>query len=209
VLRAIFRFGVLLLPLLSGAAVLAYSAAHTEETSQALSEFLHPGECPSPCWQGIRPGFTRSGPAIDILRAHPWVTNLHSIQGGRNESFVRWNWTGEQPPVVNPRSQGGMWFYNGQVYAILIPLTVQFSDVWAALGAPEAELFQTVRLDLPRAFYNAYYFGRTLEIRGTIDCPLNTRNLLEGHVEVFIAVPEQHVSAVSPSENALCRFANR
>jgi hypothetical protein len=190
-LRTSFRFGVLLLPLLFGIGVAAYAAAYRNDSGDDLRAFLHSDTCAAPCWQGIRPGVTRSFVAVEMLEALPWVTDLYTVQGiATSESYVRWGWTGTPPAVVDTARNGQMWLHDGRVYAIDIPLAVQFSTVWGAFGAPEAEVYQTAPFAPPQTIFHAYYFGRTLEIRGSVACPLNAGNRLAARVDAHIAAPD-------------------
>jgi hypothetical protein len=201
-LRSIWRFGALLLPLLFGMGVVAYAAAHTDNMGAALRELLHPGACAAPCWQGIRPGVTRSFEAVERLEALAWVTDLFTVQGiATSESYIRWNWTGAQPEVIDAARSGQMWLHEGRVYAIDIPLAVHFSEVWGAFGTPEAERYQTAPFAPPQAFYHIYYFGGTLEIRGSIACPLNARNRLATRVDAHIA----QATTLAVSDREPCR----
>lgn len=201
-LRAVCRVGVLLLPLLFGIGMAAYATAYRDDSGDELRGFLHSDECAAPCWQGIRPGVTPSFEAVAMLAALPWVTDLYTVQGiATSESYVRWGWTGEQPAIVDAESGGQMWFHNGLVYAIDIPLAVQFSTLWGAFGAPEAEVYQTAPLMPPQTFFHAYYFGRTLEIRGMVACPLSAGNRLAARVDAHIAAPN---TLDSVSDRAPC-----
>ena len=169
---------------------LFYSSAHGDSDSSVLREFLQPGaDCALPCWQGIRPGVTGSLEAIEILKTIPWVKDIYSIQGiVINDSFVRWGWNGQQPDGVDSARDGQMWFHNGLVYAIDIPLTVSFDAIWSAFGAPETVSALIAPLRPPQVFYRASYFHQTVEIHGNVACPLNAYNLLDSRMDVHIVV---------------------
>jgi hypothetical protein len=172
------------------AVMLSYCVTRGSDGDPALSDFLRPADdCASPCWQRIRPGITDSLEAVEKLKAIPGVTDIYAIQGiVTNDSFVRWGWNGEQPEGVDGEREGQMWFHDGMVYAIDIPLTVSLRAVWGAFGAPEAETALKAPLSPPQVFYRALYFDHTVEIRGTVVCPLNPYNLLATRVDAHIVV---------------------
>lgn len=205
-IRTTLRTGCWLILLFWSTAGAIYYGTHQGKTDLALVSFLHPSqECPSPCWEGIRPGITDSLEAVDKLRAIPWVTDIYAIQGiVTNDSYVRWRWKGQFPAHVDAERYGQMWFHNGIVYAIDLPLTVSFSNVWGAFGAPEIEIALKAPLTQPQIFYHALYFDKTLEITGTVKCPLNAHNLLSTPVDAHISISSDKVLMSALSSHLLC-----
>jgi hypothetical protein len=206
---AVWRATILLMLVFLGLIALAYGSADRDGSHSALRDFLQPSAgCALPCWQGIRPGITGSLQAVDTLKAIPWVTDLYSIQGiVINDSFIRWGWTGQQPAIVDSQRDGQMWFHNGLVYEIDIPLNVSFSNVWAAFGPPEAVSALITPLMPPQASYRALYFHQSVEIRGNVVCPLNARNLLSTHMDARIAVPT-NISYPAIARQEVCQHTN-
>lgn len=61
-----------------------------------LRQLLLPEGCPSPCFMGIRPGFTTIGEAMPLLRLNAWVE-----QATDNGNFASWSWSGQQPHFID------------------------------------------------------------------------------------------------------------
>jgi hypothetical protein len=208
-LRTTFQAMCLLLLLFCGAAILLYNGVQRDEDAGGIREFLLPTEhCAAPCWLGIRPGITDSREAVDILRAVPWVTDIYAIQGiVTNDSFIRWGWSGGQPGAVDSERDGQMWFHNGLVYEIDIPLTTSFSGIWGAFGAPETVTALKAPLTPAQVFYRALYFDQTVEIRGSVACPLNPYNLLSTRMDAHIVVAA-HAAYPAIERRPLCQRAD-
>ena len=191
--RLAFRTALVLAVILSCIAMSAYVLAHAGGDFQSVREFLYPVEgCSPPCWQGIRPGITDSLEAVDHLRAMPWVKNLYSIQGiVINDSYISWKWDGSPPDVVDSKRDGRMWFHNGVVYSIEIPLVIPFSSVWGAFGAPEVETMLIAPLTPPQVFYVATYLGGSVAFSSTVICPPTALNLLSARVDANFEMMSQ------------------
>lgn len=209
--RLALRLALWLVVSLGCLAASAYTAAHVSGDFQPVRAFLNPIEgCGVPCWQGIRPGITGSLEAVDTLRALPWVTDLYTIQGiVINDSYIRWKWTGQQPEMVDGSRDGRMWFHNGLVYSIEIPLTIPFSTVWGAFGAPESETLLKAPLTPPSLFYSAAYLGSSVEFKSTVRCPPTGFQLLIARVDANFVIPKapDHLSA--PPTRLTCDNAQR
>lgn len=196
---------------LSLAAIISYGLAKAADDFQSVRDFLTPpAGCPSPCWMGIRPGVTDSLEAVETLKALPWVTNLYAIQGiVINDSYIRWEWNGTQPPVVDGKRQGRMWFHNGLVYSIELPLTLTYSAVWGAFGAPEIEVTRRSPASPPQVFYSAAYFDGTMSFTGSVLCPPRGYNWLAAPVNIVIAVPKPADDLRPMANRAACENARR
>ncbi len=178
-----------LVMILSCLAVTAYVGAHAGGDFRSTQTFLYPVEgCDSPCWQGIRPGITDSLEAVDKLRLMPWATGLYAIQGIVSyDSYISWKWNGQQPDIIDAERDGRMWFHNGLVYSIEIPLKIPFATIWGAFGAPEHETTLKSPFKPPQVFYAATYFDETVEFNSIVLCPPNAQNILAARVDVNIA----------------------
>jgi hypothetical protein len=191
--RFVFRMALVLTTILSCTAMSAYILARVGGDYQSVRDFLSPVDgCPAPCWQGIRPGITDSLEAVDRLRAMPWAKNLYAIQGIIiNDSYISWTWDGSPLDVVDSKRDGRMWFHNGLVYSIEIPLVIPFSSIWGAFGAPEVEMMLKAPLTPPQVFYVATYLGGTVAFRSTVICPPAALNPLTARVDVHFEMTRQ------------------
>ncbi len=197
--------------MLSYFAVSAYALAHAGGDYHEVRDFLYPVEdCAPPCWQGIRPGVTDSISAVDTLRSLPWVTSLYSIQGiVINDSYISWKWNGQQPAMVDSERDGRIWFHNGLVYSIEIPLVISFAGVWGAFGAPESETAVRAPFFPPKVFYRADYLDGTLQFNSTVACPPNAEHLLAARVDASIAIPQAESTASKATKWLSCLNAQR
>jgi hypothetical protein len=195
---ALLRASAFLMLVFLTLTALVYGGVDRSGNDAELRAFLQPpAGCSLPCWQGIRPGVTSSLQAVDILNALSWVTDLYSTQGiVINDSLIRWGWTGQQPAIVDSERDGRIWFHNGLVYEIDLPLRVTFTHVWAAFGRPEAVSAFITPLMPPQVSYHAFYFGETVEVHGNTLCPLNGYNLLRTRMDARVGGGE---AAVSPN----------
>jgi hypothetical protein len=186
--QAFWRAAVLLVLFFLTLNVLVYLSVGRTRNGSVLRDFLQPpAGCPLPCWQGIRPGITSSLHAVDLLKALPWVTDLYSIQGiVASDSLIQWGWTGHQPDIVDSERDGQMWFHNGLVYEIDLPLRVTFTRVWDAFGRPEGVSTLITPLMPQQVSYRTFYFQQTVEIYGNTICPLNAYNLLDTRMDARI-----------------------
>ncbi|MBI1281026.1 MAG: hypothetical protein GC179_23070 [Anaerolineaceae bacterium] len=206
-LRSMLWLGLLL----SCLAVSAYALAHRVGNYQEVRQFLEPfDDCAAPCWQGIRPGITDSLEAVDKLRALPWVTGLYAIQGiVINDSYIRWKWNGNQPAIVDGQRDGRMWFHNGTVYSIEIPLRLSFGIVWSAFGPPQLETTFRTPFTPPQVFYNAAYLDGTLQFSGIVLCPPRGRHLLNARADATIALAKDMTKTLRSTRQLECENAQR
>ncbi len=209
--RFVLRIALVLVVILSCTAMSAYGLAHAGGDFSSVRDFLSPVEgCSLPCWQGIRPGITDSLDAVDRLRAMPWVTNLYAIQGiVINDSYISWKWDGSPPDVVDPKRDGRMWFHNGLVYSIEIPLEIPFSSIWGAFGAPEGETMLKAPLNPPQVFYIATYLSGTIAFKSTVICPPSAFNILAAQVDANFAVTQLFDNPPTENTRVGCKNSRR
>jgi len=209
--QLVLRASLWLVAILSCFVVTVYALAHVGGDYYGVQTFLYPNEdCAPPCWQGIQPGITDSLTAVDKLRALPWVTGLYAIQGiVINDSYIRWKWNGKQPKIVDGERDGRMWFHNGTVYSIEIPLVISFGMVWGAFGTPQVETTFRTPFSPPQVFYNAAYLYRTLQFSGIVICPATGYHLLSMRVDATVATAKAISEAPTLIRQLGCDNAQR
>jgi len=67
--------------------------------------------CGGLCLLGIQPGKTRVGETMKQLQTHAWVRDLRQDASGNGYSTISWEWSGNQPAVIDPTRQGRITFY--------------------------------------------------------------------------------------------------
>ncbi len=209
--RLVLKAAFWLVVILACFAMSTYVLAHAAGDYQNVREFFYTTEdCAPPCWQGIRPGITDSLQAVDKLRALPWVTSLYSIQGiVINDSYIRWKWNGKQPELVDGERDGRMWFHNGTVYSIEIPLVIPLGTVWGAFESPQVETTFKTPFRPPQVFYNAAYLSGTLQFSSIVVCPPTGYHLLNMRVDATIAIAKNISKVPNPTRQLGCENAQR
>lgn len=169
-IRLLFKLGSIFTLLF--AVCIALIRAQPYDDSE-LRAFLTPPEgCPAPCFIGIRPGVTRLGEAIELLRNHEWVKQLH-VQDTTPRSVI-WEWSGSQPSIIDEDSNGFLTarYQDGLVERISIGTTVPVGYMYLIFGKTYfTDSFQE-RID-GEIFVSAVYFDHYLLVSTTIDsCPV-------------------------------------
>jgi hypothetical protein len=126
------------------AAVIGVIQARPYQNDSLDALLAPPAGCPAPCWQGIRPGVTRVGEAIDLLEAHPWIDHIIITEsfGATGSGFVGWAWSGKQPAPIDGRFRGAMWVNDDVVQSVRIPTTISFGALWLRFNRPPKGSFR-------------------------------------------------------------------
>jgi hypothetical protein len=160
--------------------------------------------CPQPCWETIRPNVTSSTEAIARLNTMPWVTNITAIQGiVTNDSIIRWEWNGQQSPVIDGERGGTIWLHNGLVYSIELPLKVTYAKVWQAIGKPDYTTYTKAPREKPTVEYHVLYAEGLMDFYGEIRCPLRAWTLFSMPVDAHFASERQAQSG--RETQAICK----
>ncbi len=162
----------------------------------ALAAFFNtPPGCPTPCWQGIRPGVTTAQEAMDLLAAHPWVASVTATAGisdnpahPANEGVIYWDWNGQQMPVLGAFSLGGsIDVRENHVRVIKMVTAVPFAEIWYALGWPdEGSLRPSRSFGELYDVHLALYKDRGMMVRSIIPQPISLYRYWNAQVEILI-----------------------
>lgn len=105
--------------------------------------FFETPECEIPCLLGIRPGMPLL-PAVEKLRAHPWVYGITNPDLFTAQPVVAWNWSGKQPDFIDASVPGVM---HGiatmgetahEVTSVVVETNLRFYEVQQALGSTDS-----------------------------------------------------------------------
>jgi hypothetical protein len=156
--------------------------------------FTPPEGCSAPCWAGIQPGETSVDDAVSILDHHDWVSDVYP-----SISAVDWVWNGSQPAFVDAgssRFQGRMTLTeDALISSVAIQTKIESGNLWAALGAPDRQIFMPVvdrRANPPQMalVYMAVYEARGLYIFNFLDCPVTPRDFWFAPNTVSFGAPQ-------------------
>ncbi len=138
---------------------------------EALRALLLPeAGCAPPCFMGIRAGLTEGSVVRDLLSAHQWVErpplSIRPINDANTQLFV-WEWSGQQPNVVDTFWQGEVRVYKHIVRGVTVRTHIPFGAIWLALGATErgVAVFSLNRPDNRALTYIAVYADSGLLVR--------------------------------------------
>lgn len=104
-----------------------------------LDSLLGSSSCSWPCWQGITPGVTTSGDALQRLKDSPFILTDPVQVGGSNTGFgsADWSWRLEEKWQAD---QGKIEWRNSTVYMILLNpyhQKVSIGQIINKFGPPE------------------------------------------------------------------------
>jgi hypothetical protein len=135
VMRSTFVLGLILTLLFGLGTSLVHVLALDQRYFDGLRAFLLPPDhCPAPCFLGIRPGVTTRKEALALLQAQPSVKNVRD-----NGATISWEWDSGAPYVQAAYNAWLALSKGDLVYTISVEGTVEFGDVWIALGIPDRE----------------------------------------------------------------------
>ena len=104
-----FRVGVALAVVLTAAVLLVRVQPQGDS---ALHLLLAPAEeCPDLCLLGLRPGVMTVGQVMERLQNHAWVNELRLSASGAGYGEIRWQWSGQQPDLIDAMQPGRVTFY--------------------------------------------------------------------------------------------------
>jgi hypothetical protein len=150
------------------AGVMVVIRAHPYDDDD-LRAFLIPDDCPSPCWQGIKPGRMSVENALSVLRAHTWISQVDTSLYDGFRGWIRWDWSGREPPWIIHSERDNLWIDENRVVNVSLMTRIRFGEVWLALGAPDwTTTYQTQGEDRMRVF-NGYESG-TLVVIFEVTC---------------------------------------
>ncbi len=143
--------------------------------------------CPSPCFMGIRPGWTNMQDAYYLLAAHSWVANSADefpsllresslIGASIPRTIVRWRWSTLHPEWINGAVQGTITLQDRDVLNMAIETQLSLGEIILALGLPDEAHFMALGTASDQRFgYTAWYADEGLLIQTEGVCPIRHR----------------------------------
>lgn len=98
--------------------------------------------CRPPCWEGITPGTTTLSETLEILKAHPNITNVEYVHDDL-QRYISWDW-------VDTMGRSGIGAYTSGddvTYELWLDFSFRYDDVVAAYGEPTAVTVRAVILN--------------------------------------------------------------
>jgi hypothetical protein len=177
--------------------------------------FFQSPDCEIPCLLGIRPGMALL-PAVEKLRAHPWVRAINYPDLFAAEPEVAWHWSGSQPDFIDASVPGYMHSIatigdsTHVVTRIVIQTNLRFYDVQRALGSTDSgsALYwsQDDEITYDVSYYDPVTRLRT-NLRTDLPCPAMLMHLYSNsHIRISQTegpLPQAYVPPEALSE--LCR----
>ncbi|MBZ0294292.1 MAG: hypothetical protein K8L99_17140 [Anaerolineae bacterium] len=147
--------------------------------------------CELPCWQGITPGQTTTFEALNILQAHPWIANVSTAPGLRenpnredSEGSITWDWSGQQPRSM--LVGGTINVRRNLVQSIQLVTMIPFGEIWLALGWPDRGSVQPSRAYSEEIdVHLAIYTDKGLTLRSIIPRPRQPWTFWHARVEML------------------------
>ena len=146
--------------------------------NSAIENFIiAPENCGGDCLLGIQPGISTVGETMTHMRDHPWVGEVRQIAPGNGFSRISWDWSGQQPGVIDASREGRMTFYwvdefsfrqrisDRTIETITIHTRIRMYSLQTVLGEtdsgavsfrPDGNLAYTVTYDVPGGVTNLY-----------------------------------------------------
>lgn len=143
-----------------------------------LRAFLNPPEgCSAPCFMGIRPRVTSIDEAVRLLEAHSWaqsvtVDYIYLDATTRYPVQVYWEWSGQQPSLINDAGNRALWLFSRDVVSIDVDTRIAMGELILALGKPDNEHMDYSLDEAGCSFvYNGWYQPLDLTVMATDSCP--------------------------------------
>jgi hypothetical protein len=151
--------------------LITLAATHARSVDSSLTTLLTPSlGCSGDdlCFMGIRPGKTTVRDAVTLLRAHPWVADVHTRPPF---SQATWTWSGGQPDYIDSTVPGTIMQreYNS-VSWIRFRTRYRYGDVWLQLGTPQTGYAWRQPSSL---LHGVYYPAYSLLAINYIACPVH------------------------------------
>jgi len=186
-----------------------------------LDDFLRGSDdCAAPCFMSIKPGVTRVGEAMDILRAHPWVGKISVDAFGEHTSSafgygeISWDWSGQQPTVIDTMQPGRssfLWDRESQrnldsineavIETLTIHTYIRIARARRWYGAPDSGQLSE-RPNQQLAYVSGYHFGNPpgmIQLSALLTCPTNWLSYWNARTRIEMTVYLSSQATVSPT----------
>jgi hypothetical protein len=151
-----------------------------------LRTFLTPlGDCPMPCWQGIRPDMTNIDDALRILESHAWVDEITYPEIPYNKRTY-WTWSAMRPNFINYFTRGhGSPGRDDTWWSIEISTIIPLGDFVLSLGQPDSLIILAIKSNsiaggsaqVEKIMPVVVYRDLGLMIYNFVDCPARMDDL--------------------------------
>lgn len=137
---------------LSFAALLGFFRLQADDDRDQQAFIAFPERCETPCFLGLRPGYTFTDTAIRTLDRHAWVVDLNNgvgLMSGSGE--LTWRWSENAPDIINTAFPGQARITDGVVSAIIIEMRAPVGIWQRVVSTPPASDSGVRWLVRPRA----------------------------------------------------------
>lgn len=137
---------------LSFAALLGVFRLQANDDREQQAFIAFPQRCETPCFLGLRPGYTFIDTAVRTLDRHTWVVDLNNgvgLMSGSGE--LTWRWSENAPDMINTAFPGQVRITDGIVSAIIIEMRAPVGIWQRIVSAPPASASGVRWLLRPRA----------------------------------------------------------
>lgn len=185
-----------------------------------LSGFLAtPDNCAAPCFIGIKPGVTRVGETLQILRSHNWISDIRVDAFGEHVSSsfgyaeINWDWSGQQPGLIDATQPGRISFLwdresqrnlesvdDATIETITIHTTIRIERARLWYGAPDSGQISE-RSNQEIAFVTGYHFGNPpgmIQLSTLLPCPANWLGYWNARAKIEMTVYLASTTTVLP-----------
>ena len=195
-LIVVFTISILFALVIQVVGGLAYDTAYFRQVESFLAP---PGDCPSPCFMGIRPGFMTANQAISILKSHPWVEKV-TVSADLENSFggsIYWTWSAAAlPSQIDRYWQGHIVIVGGMVRNIRIRTNVRYGDLLVLYGRPQNGGFASAS-GHDYLLYRTVYVANGMETESYVACPLHLEQMWDAAVLVNVRLTTMDVLPAS------------
>ncbi|MEP6988425.1 MAG: hypothetical protein ABI970_22675 [Chloroflexota bacterium] len=181
-MKPLIRLALLLIVLFTAALLLIHAQPYDDHE---LRELLLPEGCPAPCFMGIRPGVTTMDEAMNILKSHKWVYEVHQVGG-----TIDWTWSDASPTFIDRSAPGRLQLSTVPkekccVGIMTFKSTFVMGDVQLLLGQP-TEIIISRNDTGSYTGLNLFYRDRDMRFFTGFNCPINPYMLWQKQETVYI-----------------------
>ena len=188
---------MLALTLLFGAAIGSIRAQPDDAAyRQAVRDFLLPPlDCPSPCWQGIRPGITTLNEALELLDSRGWTGTINFHRGmAMDTGLLLMEWSGQQPAFIDPEQPALFWIEANIVERMAVRMNIPYADAWRSLSMPERGAVSIGSTSPPIFNHYAGYHdtaaGVDFVLYSAENCPFNPQRLWNARFDFLLGATQ-------------------
>jgi hypothetical protein len=181
-------FGLLILPLWLIFITGIMAICNIPHDDHAMQIFLQDMQCSTPCWEGIRPGFTTIEEMTRVLEEGGWIRDRQfNYSMEIDTGLLTWRWRDTPSPLIESKRIGIAWIQHNVVQWIDLPTRLTFGDVWLLYNRPLRGSIQPASVVPKRINHYASYDEQDLlQVRSTIFCPVRTVNFWKAQVNILI-----------------------